>query len=235
MIAPAHIEPCSNSNLEPRTLQPRPLSPPASIVGPAEPLPILRLSHFALLSLFRSFARRGGLCSLLHTRALCFQHFLSTLQKNAPALFTAQIQFLEPPTSNPRSSSLLSLQVFYPPWRALLSFAHPCSLFSTLSIYIAKSDTSMLTPKSGFEFSRAPRPITNLEPLSLLALQGSLLSFAHSCSLFSTLSIYIAKKRHRLRTTKIQSPACNSRISNSSSIRLAAGGEEYGGAGGQRA
>jgi hypothetical protein len=34
-------------------------------------------------ALFRSFTRRGGLCSLLRTRALCFQHLLSTLQKNA--------------------------------------------------------------------------------------------------------------------------------------------------------
>jgi hypothetical protein len=134
-----------------------------------------------------SFALFCALCSLLHTPALCFQHLLSTLQKTAL-----------------RTSGL-------PLLLSLLSFANSRSLFSTSSVYIAKnalhgSPTWIPCPRTSNLESRA-------SGLPLLRSLLSLLSFTHSRSLFSTSSVYTAKRRAGM-VCQLESHVLELQISN---------------------
>jgi hypothetical protein len=95
---------------------------------------------------------------------------------------------------------------------SLPSFAHSCSLFSTSSIYIAKNGQhGILSPKihlpqEGLPCRRQVHPLGGRAcpgvagaPTAGPAFSSALfclswLSFAHSCPLFSTSSICIAKR-----------------------------------------
>jgi hypothetical protein len=101
---------------------------------------------------------------------------------------------LEPQISNLERSSFALLCSLLSSL-SLLSFAHSRSLFSTLSVYIAKKRL----PAEGMDtawFANLNPMSSNLKSrTSSVPLLLSCASFAHSGPLFSILSVYIAKKR----------------------------------------
>jgi hypothetical protein len=138
----------------------------------------------------------------LQTSTLCFQHFLSTLQKNGMSNFGNRNHELGQAsgtaTRETHSSSL------GPSWVARCvswpSFADPDPLFSSFSVYIAKKRHEYFGNRN-HELGQASGAATRgnrfkLIGLSWIALCVSWPSFADLDPLFSTFSVYIAKKRH---------------------------------------